>query len=69
VGIMQGQDVLTCPTIANNHKKTSICGVFLLAMMRDRTTIKLVISDINSGYTVRDYWLLSVEGGVEKLNG
>jgi len=34
---MQGQDVLTCPTIANNHQKTSIGGFFLL--------------DINSGGT------------------
>ena len=51
---MQGQDVLTCPTIGNNHQKTSICGGFLLAVMRDRTTIELVRSDINSGWTVRD---------------
>ncbi|MEG4346717.1 hypothetical protein QUB70_26075 [Microcoleus sp. A003_D6] len=40
MGTMQGQDVLTCPTIANNHQKTSICEVFLLEMMmRDRSTI------------------------------
>ena len=32
----QGQDVLTCPTIANNHQKTSICEVFLFEMMRDQ---------------------------------
>ncbi|WP_333030622.1 MULTISPECIES: hypothetical protein [unclassified Microcoleus] len=36
---MQGQDVLTCPTIANNHQKTSTCEVFLFEMMRDRTSI------------------------------
>jgi hypothetical protein len=30
VGMMQGQDVLTCPNSANNHQKTSICEVFLL---------------------------------------
>ncbi|CAA9416813.1 hypothetical protein AVDCRST_MAG84-6871 [uncultured Microcoleus sp.] len=46
MGIMQGQDVLTCPTIAKNHQKTSICGGFLLGMMRARTTIKLVRSEI-----------------------
>jgi hypothetical protein len=67
VGIMQGEDVLTCSTIANNPQKTSICGVFLLEMMRDRTTIKLVRYDINSGCTPPE--LLTVEGGVEKLNG
>lgn len=43
---MQGQDVLTCPTSTNNHQKTSICEVFLLEMMRDRSTIKLVTSEI-----------------------
>ncbi|EGK84174.1 hypothetical protein MicvaDRAFT_0341 [Microcoleus vaginatus FGP-2] len=43
---MQGQDVLTCPTITNNHQKTSIGEVFLFEMMRDRARIKLVTSDL-----------------------
>ncbi|WP_333423780.1 hypothetical protein [Microcoleus sp. F4-D5] len=44
--MMQGQDVLTCSTIANNHQKTSIGGVFLFETMRDRTAIKLARSQI-----------------------
>ena len=44
--MMQGQDVLTCPTSTNNPQKTSTGGVFLLEMMRDRTTRKLVASEI-----------------------
>jgi len=44
--MMQGQDVLTCPISTNNDEKTSLGGVFLFEKMRDRTTIKVVTSDI-----------------------
>ncbi len=42
--MMQGQDVLTCLTIAhNNYQKTSICEVFLLDMISNPVTSELLI--------------------------